>query len=178
MEGEERVDSHTEHITPKGRTLHLRLTWAPLQEEDGSLAGAVVLATDVADHADTTDPLVRSESRYREIMESLGGVLFHVDSYGILHYVSPACHAVYGYQPNELNGQSIRALGGETQGERDLEALAAMMHGGDCTGYHATHTKKNGDAIEVVVFANPLDDDSDAHDMAVGVAFPKQKPPH
>ncbi|MBI1317562.1 MAG: PAS domain S-box protein [Candidatus Hydrogenedens sp.] len=171
LRGEARVDSVTEHVSATGKTLHLHLTWAPLEDEDGEVVGAVVLATDIADIQDRRSQTNSADARYRSIMESLHGVLFSVDSRGRIEYVSPGVQALYGFGPEELRGLPMAAVADETQGPRDLEALEQLMQGRPCAGYHAVHRRKDGGEARVTAYAQATQNDEGEPDGAVGVVF-------
>jgi len=174
LAGEERIDSDTEHVTGEGKTIRLRLTWAPLEEETGDLVGAVILA---AEHGeDRAHDTGYADSRYRLIAEGLAAGFFSVDPHGILEFVSPHGAQLYGMRPAELTGCSIAALSDEAQGERDLQALEALMQGRPCSGYHAVHRGPGGREFAVTIYANVVRDDDHNPVGAVGVVFAHDQP--
>ena len=51
--------------------------------------------------------LIRSESRFRALMETTRDFVWETDASGIFTYCSPICEAMYGYPADALLGQSI-----------------------------------------------------------------------
>lgn len=171
LEGEDRVDIDTEHVTAHGSTA-LRLTWAPLEDEEGEITGAVVLAVDIRDIKDHTGELKRAEARFRGYVEGLPGVVFSVDTIGCINYVSPGAQQLYGYTPAELTGVSAGLLADGAQAERDREALAQLLQRGECSGYETLHRHRDGREIAVHIIANVRRDSEGQLAGAIGVVTP------
>ncbi|WP_028975177.1 PAS domain S-box protein [Spirochaeta cellobiosiphila] len=53
------------------------------------------------------DNLIRSEDRYKELVENSSDWIWEVDREGKYTYVSKGCYNILGYTPEELTGQSI-----------------------------------------------------------------------
>ncbi len=171
--GEERVDMDTEHVTASGSSIALRLTWAPLEDEEGEVTGAVVLAVDVHDIKDHQGELKRSEARFRGYVEGLAGVFFSLDTMGCVNYVSPAAQQIYGYTPGELTGQPIAMLADASHADKDLDAFHALLQGGACSGYETVHRARTGEPIPLAVFASVRVGAEGELAGITGVAFPR-----
>ena len=154
LRGETRVDTDSEHVTAGGASATLRLTWTPLEDEEGEVEGAVVLAVDIRDIRDHQGMLRQNEARLRGYVEGLAGVFFSLDEAGCINYVSPAVEQLYGYGPAELTGCSMAMLASEEQAARDANALSALLSGGACSGYETIHHTKTGEPVRLVVFAS------------------------
>ncbi|MEM6435595.1 MAG: EAL domain-containing protein [Cyanobacteria bacterium P01_D01_bin.115] len=73
-------------------------------------AGAIValegFITDITPLKQTEAALRESETRYRMLAEGSLDLISQHDLTGVFHYVSPACHNLLGYTPEELIGRS------------------------------------------------------------------------
>lgn len=163
----------TEHVTASGSSIALRLTWAPLEDEEGEVTGAVVLAVDVHDIKDHQGELKRSEARFRGYVEGLAGVFFSLDTMGCVNYVSPAAQQIYGYTPGELTGQPIAMLADASHADKDLDAFHALLQGGACSGYETVHRARTGEPIPLAVFASVRVGAEGELAGITGVAFPR-----
>jgi PAS domain S-box-containing protein len=177
LTGEDRVDIDTEHVTALGSTA-LRLTFAPLEDEEGEVTGAVVLAVDIRDIKDHTGELKRSEARFRGYVEGLPGVVFSVDTIGCINYVSPSVQKIYGYTAVELTGVPAgRLAADDSRAERDRDALAELLQRGECDGYDTTHRTKDGREFGVTIYASVRRDSEGLIAGATGVAMPHKRQP-
>jgi PAS domain S-box-containing protein len=177
IEGEDRVDIDTEHVTAHGSTA-LRLTWAPLEDEEGEITGAVVLAVDIKDIKDHAGELKRAEARFRGYVEGLPGVVFSVDTIGCINYVSPAVQQIYGFTAAELTGVSAGLVADEAHAEKDRDALAELLQRGECSGYETVHRTRDGQELAVHIIANVRRDSEGQVAGAIGVATPRRRLTH
>jgi len=173
LSGESRVDTDTEHVTALGVSIPLRLTWAPLEDEEGEVTGAVLLAVDIHDIKDHQGELKRSEARFRGYVEGIAGIFFSIDPMGCINYVSPAAQPIYGYSPGELTGQPIAMLADDHHADRDREAMLSLLQGTPCAGYHATHRARTGEPVHLAVFASVRIGSEGEPAGITGVAFPR-----
>jgi PAS domain S-box-containing protein len=60
------------------------------------------------EHQQSEQALVRSEARYRGLVENIEDVVFSLDIGGNILYVNPAVERVYGYTPEELTGRHFQ----------------------------------------------------------------------
>ena len=64
-------------------------------------------ASSAPDRKRVEQALLKSEQKYRDLVENFNDILFTVDRKGILTYVSPVVEAIAGYHPSELIGKSF-----------------------------------------------------------------------
>ncbi|MFM1921069.1 MAG: hypothetical protein RLZZ303_2703 [Candidatus Hydrogenedentota bacterium] len=170
LDGDEAVTIDSEHLRADGRSMPMRLLWSPLEDEDGDIIGAVVMATRSEFDIDAA---LKRESRYREYLENLGGVFFSLDHEGIINYASPAAERVYGYAPAELTGRSIAMLADAEQALLDRTALDALLNGGACTGYDTLHRTRAGEPVALTIHASLRRGSGESPDAITGVAYPR-----
>ena len=68
---------------------------------------------------------------YRDIVESLGDIVYEIAADGVLSYASPAVERVLGYRPEELVGRRFRGFLHRDDRDRALEAFGELYNGGD-----------------------------------------------
>jgi PAS domain S-box-containing protein len=76
-------------------------------DTDNRLVGAIGVAIDVTEQTAAKQALLRSEEKYRELVENINDVIYAVDRSGVITYVSPMITSVLGYQADELIGKSF-----------------------------------------------------------------------
>jgi PAS domain S-box-containing protein/putative nucleotidyltransferase with HDIG domain len=91
--------------------------------------------------------LTESESQFRLLAENSSDMISRHDVNGIFHYVSPACHTLLGYEPNDLIGTPVSQYI-HPEDSKELIDLLATPQWRDITvtlDYRARH--KNGEYI-------------------------------
>ncbi|MBK9927917.1 MAG: PAS domain S-box protein [Anaerolineales bacterium] len=91
--------------------------------------------------------LTESESQFRLLAENSSDMISRHDVKGIFHYVSPACHTLLGYEPNDLIGTPVVQYI-HPEDAKELSDLLATPKWDDITvtlDYRARH--KNGEYI-------------------------------
>lgn len=63
------------------------------------------LQADLAELRRAQEAVLRSEEKYRELVENINDVVFSVDEQGIVTYISPVAQLLGGYDPAEMIGR-------------------------------------------------------------------------
>lgn len=66
---------------------------------------------------------------WRLVRQEAGHVLLILDTFGVIHYVTPNAHALLGHQPDELVGRSMVDLSPTEDIERLADAHENVMQG-------------------------------------------------
>ncbi len=171
LSGEEVHYYETEHRSPAGKTLPLRVTLTLLQDETGAEIGAVGVAELAGETRRKERALRESLAQYRELVDSAPQIIWSVDAIGCITSINPASQKIYGYSPRELIGQPLTVLAWEGHGPRDLERLYRLLAGTPCTGYHTCHRTKDGRRIEMLVAGEARRDERGRVNGALGMAL-------
>lgn len=76
----------------------------PLREPQGSVTGFLLQTMDITSRKQAEGALIRSEEKYRELVETINDIVFSLDPSDVITYASPAVIRILGYQPEEVLG--------------------------------------------------------------------------
>ncbi len=92
-----------------GRIIYVRTSSRPIYT-DGQITGYTAIMSDITERKRVEDELLRSEERYRNILDSMQDSYFEVDLAGNFVFLNEAtCHNL-GYTRDELIGHSFRII--------------------------------------------------------------------
>jgi PAS domain S-box-containing protein len=100
--GSEQHATASLHRTKSGQLRRVEISSYPL-EFDGRRA-RMVLVHDVTDRYEAQDALVRSEQKYRSVIEQLQDVFFRTDEHGLWTFLNPAWITLTGHAVEESIG--------------------------------------------------------------------------
>jgi PAS domain S-box-containing protein len=92
---------------PRGETIHLSETHAPIRDESGNIVGAVFVFRDITGKW-AEMALQESERRYKFLVDNTRDIIFTLDAEGQFTFVSPAWSKLLGNEPQEVLSQSFR----------------------------------------------------------------------
>ncbi len=81
-----------------------------ISREKISTKGYVIVFRDISDRKKAAKALVKSEEKYRTLVENMHEVLFHVDMDGNVTYISPVIHRITGFLPSDIEGKHFSTL--------------------------------------------------------------------
>ncbi|ELZ18792.1 PAS/PAC sensor signal transduction histidine kinase [Haloterrigena salina JCM 13891] len=117
--------------TGGGDSTPCELRIGPLTD-DGELQGTIVVVRDVGERL-RRRRRDRELEQYRAITEAASDVIVTVDGESTIRTINPAVEPVFGYEPDELVGESLTTLMPDGLADRHREALARYLDGGDRT---------------------------------------------
>ena len=97
-------------VRPDGATRWIRSRAEPVRMHGATAARIAVVSEDVTEERALRETLRASEQDFRLLAENSNDVITRVSPDGVVLYISPACRALYGYEPRELVGRSGLAL--------------------------------------------------------------------
>jgi diguanylate cyclase (GGDEF)-like protein/PAS domain S-box-containing protein len=80
---------------------------SPVFDENDTITHFVAVKEDITERKQAEEALRASEARYRFIADNATDMISRHMPNGIFRYVSPACYAMLGYQPDTLLGHSL-----------------------------------------------------------------------
>ncbi len=93
-----------------GRAIDVSLSVSPINDSDGRIVGASIIARDITERKQMERALKESEERLRVILNTAADVIITIDHRGIIESVNSATEQMFGYQQDELVGQNVRIL--------------------------------------------------------------------
>jgi PAS domain S-box-containing protein len=125
--GKERLATAAVHRTKAGQLRRVEISSYPL-EFDGRPA-RMVLVHDVTDRYAAQDALVRSEQKYRSVIEQLQDVFFRADEDGLWTFLNPAWITLTGNAVEESLGTPILAFVHPSDRPALLDAFRPLAEG-------------------------------------------------
>jgi PAS domain S-box-containing protein len=101
-EGHERFSTAAVHRTRSGHRRRVEVCTYPLMFDGRS--ARMVLVLDVTDHFETQEALVRSEQKYRSVIEQFRDVFFRTDQLGLWTFLNSAWTTLTGYSVDDSLG--------------------------------------------------------------------------
>jgi PAS domain S-box-containing protein len=125
--GREAHASAATHRTKEGQLRRVEISSYPL-EFDGR-AARMVLVNDVTDRYEAQDALVRSEQKYRSVIELLQDVFFRTDEHGLWTFLNPAWITLTGHPVEESIGAPFLAYVHPSDRATLLDAFRPLAEG-------------------------------------------------
>ena len=75
----------------------------------------ICMIRDISVQKETELSLIVSETRYREILDKIGEVIYEIDEKGKINYISPSVKKLTGYSPSEITGLYFTSFVGENE---------------------------------------------------------------
>ncbi len=79
-------------------------------DQDGTVTGLSGVLRDITDRKRAEDAFLKSEKRFRSLVETSPDIIWEVDLDGTFLYISPMVSTILGYTPEEVLGRSITDL--------------------------------------------------------------------
>jgi PAS domain S-box-containing protein len=113
--------------TGSGEKRWVQTDKVPYPDTGGNVCGVLVFAQDITDRKQTEDALQETEERLRLVMESALSGLVMVDAEGRILMANARLEAQFGYERDELLGQSVDSLIPERLRARQPEYRSAFF---------------------------------------------------
>ena len=106
-----RIDYLLEYrlVRSDGSTRWMMAIGAPRFSTSHEFLGYIGTISDITVHREALHKLEKSEAELRLITENSGDMITHMDSTGVILYISPSCKVVTGFTPEELQGTNVYA---------------------------------------------------------------------
>ena len=138
--------------------------------ELGGKAVRAVAIRDLTERRRAEAALRRSEARYRLLARSASDIIFQSTPDGVFTYVSPACRAMLGYEPEELVGRHTAELAHPADMERLWRFKREMFAGADALTVSFRCRRKDGTYVWIETTVRALrDPETGALQEAIGV---------
>ncbi len=131
-EGEMRVEFTTRKVNRYGTAIYCDVTVTPFTSSEGQQLGIIEDFRDVTERVIAQERILKSESKYRELVESAKSIIIKINLDGNITFFNEYAQTFFGWRSEEIVGKPILGTivpASETTG-RDLRPLVAelVMH--------------------------------------------------
>ncbi len=155
----------TAHRHKDGHLIQLESCVIVLREGDDKIL--VGFARDVTERIRAEMALRKSESQYRNLVETSRDLIWSIDNEGRWTFVNNAARDIYGYEPEEMLGRSIMEFVHPRLRPRGQRILAELRAGKPRQRFETEHLRKDGSSVYLSINVIPVRDE---HDRVVGCA--------
>ena len=129
--------------------------------DDPSIGGIVINARDATARKLAEEMMLRSEMRFRHLVETTNDWVWEIDENGKYTYVSPRVRDLLGYDPEEVIGRTPFDLMPPEEARRVMDAFAPLLaERRNVTALENTNLHKDGHSVVLETSAAPHFDES------------------
>lgn len=151
----ERVDHfETIRVRKNGERFPISVTISPIRDDSGTIVGASKIGRDISDRRRA------DESRFQlaAIVDSADDAIISKDLNGIITSWNNAARRLFGYEEDEIIGQSILRLIPENLRREEEEILRKLRAGEKIEHYETKRVAKSGEIREMSITISPIRD--------------------
>jgi PAS domain S-box-containing protein len=159
----EHIDCYeTQRLAKDGHTVSVSLTLFALRDHKQEIVGAASIAHDISLQVAAQRELSRSESRYRQILESTHEGVWRVNPELVTDYVNPSIARMLGYTVAEMLGRPLSQFLDSEQ-LQTAEASIKRQSNGAVERLEQTLRRKDGTQLRTLLSVNAILDDDGEH---------------
>jgi PAS domain S-box-containing protein len=155
-------------VTKSGAEMWIGQTVDLHTSEDGHVQ-FIAMCRDISDRKKAETALIRSEEKFRRIIEDLELGLLEVNNMGIIVKAYPQFCKLTGYTPDELQGRIADDILLTSEGKKTMERELQKRHKGQSSVYEAEIIHKNGHPIWVIISGAPFYNEKNEIAGTVGI---------
>jgi len=121
------ISLETTWVTKDGRKIYGEIKVAAIYDYDGTYAGSRGVFRDLTEHKRAEKALRESESKYRDLVETVNDIIWEVNTEGFYTYVSPRVRSILGFEPEELIGSRFFELMSIGEAERLIDLYLNLV---------------------------------------------------
>jgi PAS domain S-box-containing protein len=144
--------NHTLLINRIGRDIPIDDSAAPIRNEQGSLAGVVLIFRDITERRRTE----LSQSYLAAIVESSFDAIIGKNLDGIITSWNQAAERIFGYSTQEAIGQTITLIIPPERHDEEVEILARLRRGERTEHFETVRVRKDGTPINISLTVSPI----------------------
>lgn len=94
-------------IRSDGTLFNIEVNAEFIRDPKGNPINMLFVTRDISERKQAEEKLLKSEEKYRNLVERLNDVVYEITNESIIKYVSPSIEQIVGYTPDELFGKDI-----------------------------------------------------------------------
>ena len=143
-------------INKKGDIMHVYASSTYIGHT-GELAESVSIITDITERKQLEQALRESETKYKDLADSLPQTIFELDEKGNFTFANRYGFQSYGYSPEDIDkGWNVLQLFIPEDQERVAENIRRIIAGENISGQEYTVIRRDGSTFPVMVFLSPI----------------------
>lgn len=151
----ERIEHfETTRVRKNGERFPISVTISPIKGDGGIVIGASKIARDISDRRRADE----NRSRLAALVDSAEDAIISKDLNGIITSWNSGARRLFGYEEQEIVGQSILRLIPEHLRHEEDEILRKLRSGQKIEHYETTRVSKSGETREVSITISPIRD--------------------
>ncbi|MCG6894148.1 MAG: PAS domain S-box protein [Desulfobacteraceae bacterium] len=154
------VSFELKEVTKSGTEIWVKVHASPRINERGEICGVLGIGEDITESKRLSDELMRSEERYRSVLEANPDPVILYDMEGKVLYFNPSFTEVFGWTLEEKIGKKMDHFVPERNWPETKEMIEKVKRGKAFSGIETQRYSKNGDIIDVSISASTYTDDS------------------
>jgi len=133
--------------------VYLEVTYSPVLKDE-KVIGIIMCAEDTTQRFLSKETILKSEQKYRELVETSIDMIWTVDKKGTVIFVNNAAIDILGWEPDEIVGRSFIEFVGPDDKERVYQTIMDVMKTTDrYSNYESSILRKNGTVANVITHA-------------------------
>ncbi len=113
-----------------GHYIYVRFSYR-LLTDGPDIIGMNGIISDISERVETEDALMRSQEKYRALVENMNEIVYSIDTQGNLTFVSPTVEAMTGYKPDEIGQKAFLEFVHPDDQEYVTQRFTDALQGGD-----------------------------------------------
>jgi len=123
LSGETVSDFQIQQVGKSGEPFPVEISAVPVKEE-GKIVAIQGIMRDITERKRAEESLLKSEKKYRDLIENIRDVVYSIDIKGKLTYISPVIESITEYKPSEFIGHHFT----EFIYSEDLSGIQKQFH--------------------------------------------------
>ena len=123
----------------------IKSIFTPITDNNGKVLNVVCQTMDLTEIKKAESELIESEEKFRNMTEQISDIIFLTDDKGLLKYISPASIDIFGYNPQEMEGQLFMRYLKKTEIPKAMKQfLKTLSSGNPAVNMELLMKHKNG----------------------------------
>lgn len=90
-----------------GTKFFVSFSVAIVQNQADGIVESQIVMRDISQRKEVEEELIKSEERYKDLVNCSPDIVWRIDREGICTYISPSVKPIAGYEPEEIIGSSL-----------------------------------------------------------------------
>jgi len=144
------------------------LSVSAVKDKNNNISLVVGMVIDITEQKNLENKLIKSEKKYRQIIELADEGIWVIDTEEKTTFVNPKMAKMFGYEEKEMIGKHIFTFMDKTEAELCKEKVKRRKNG--ITEQHERiYLKKNGEKIYTHISTSPITDDNGNYAGAIAL---------